>query len=79
MNIKPSHWIAIAGQLVTLATMIGGLEHGWQDALTPTFVSGVVMQVGTLIIALCGDPIQGRTVLTEQERREIRAKQAETV
>lgn len=75
MQIQPTHWVVIAGQLATFATMIGGLQHGWHDATTPTFVSAVIMQVATLIIALSGDPIQGRTVLTPEEREAVRAKQ----
>ena len=57
MNLKPSHRLIIAGQLMTFATLIGGLEHGWHDALTPMFVAAVIMQIATLISALAGEPI----------------------
>jgi hypothetical protein len=39
--------------LVGLATQIGGLEHGWHDALTPQFVSGVILNVGSIVVAAC--------------------------
>ena len=70
MNIKSSHRFIIAGQLMTFAALIGGLEHGWHDALTPMFVAAVIMQLATLISALAGEPIQGRTVWTPEQRAE---------
>lgn len=68
MKLTASHWAVIAAQLVTFATMIGGLQHGWHDLFTPAFVSAFLLQVGTLIFALTREPIQGRTIWTDEER-----------
>lgn len=76
-RLKPSHWAAIAGQLAAFATLIGGLKHGWRDLLTPEIVAALFFQVSTFIVAITGDPIQGRTVYTPVEREEVRLKESQ--
>ena len=62
----------VAGQLATFAMLIGGLEHGWRDAITPGFVAAVIMQLATLIAALANESIRGRKVWTPEERTAAR-------
>jgi len=50
--MKPVHWIAIGMFLTGLSAQLGGLQHGWRDALTPLWVSGVISQAGSIIVAL---------------------------
>ena len=53
MNGK--HWTVIAAALSALALQIGGL-HNWHDALTPAFVSGAVLAIGTAISGMFVQP-----------------------
>lgn len=56
--MQVAHWVAIGMFCTSLATQIGGLQHGWHDAVTPTFVSGLVMNIGSIAIALGTGKIQ---------------------
>ena len=47
-----AHWIAIGMFLTSLATQISGLQHGWRDAISPSFIAGVIMNIGSIAIAL---------------------------
>lgn len=49
--MQAGHYVALGMFLTSLATQIGGLQHGWHDAATPTFVSGIVMNIGSIIVA----------------------------
>lgn len=51
MSMHPAHWIALGMFLTGIATQIAGLQHGWHDATTPAFVSGVIMNAGSIIVA----------------------------
>ena len=75
MKLQPSHWVAIGGQIVSLGTLVAGLQHGWRDAVTPTFISAVIMQIGTLLIALNGDSVTNRRaqVWPADKREALRA------
>ena len=46
------HYAILAAFLTAVAIQIGGLEHGWHDATTPQFVSGLLLQLGTTVGAL---------------------------
>jgi hypothetical protein len=63
--VQPRHALAIGMFLSGLATAIGGLRD-FQDALTPSFVSGVLMQLGGAIVALysprVGQPPPAKTL-----------------
>lgn len=52
MKLETKHWAVIAAMLIAVGTQIGGMEHGWHDALSPGFVSGLLIQVGTTLAAL---------------------------
>lgn len=52
INLEPKHWAVIAAMLAALGTQLGGMQHGWHDALTPSFVSGILIQIGTTIGAI---------------------------
>lgn len=52
MKWEPKHTAILGALLVTLATQIGGLQHGWRDATSPQFVSGLLMSVATTLGAL---------------------------
>lgn len=50
--LEMKHFAILGGFLISLGTAIGGLEHGWHDAITPGFIGGMLGQVGTLILAI---------------------------
>lgn len=52
MDMQTKHYAILAALLVTIGTQIAGLAHGWHDATTPTFVGGLVLQIGTTLAAL---------------------------
>ena len=52
MNLQMKHYAVLAAFLVSLGPQLGGLQHGWHDALTPTFIGGLVAQIGTIIAAV---------------------------
>lgn len=52
MKLETKHWAVIAAMLIAVGTQIGGMEHGWRDALSPGFVSGLLIQIGTTLAAL---------------------------
>lgn len=52
-----THWTIIASALTALALQIGGL-HDWHQALTPAFVSGAILAVGTSISGIFVQPPQ---------------------
>lgn len=70
MTLSPKHWAVIAGQLIALGTMIGGLQHGWHDASSPMFISGLMIQIGTLIGALSTEAVDNKrgAVWSDTER-----------
>lgn len=52
MKLETKHIAVFAALLISVGTQISGLEHGWHDAMTPQFVGGLVMGVGTTIAAV---------------------------
>lgn len=50
--MKASHWAVLAMFLAAVSTQLAGMEHGWRDAMTPTFVSGLLAQLATVITAM---------------------------
>ena len=75
MNLQKSHLVAVGSTVIGFALMIGGL-HEWKEALTPSFVSGALLSIGGLLTALGGEAIQGRRVLSEAERAQLRQDQS---
>jgi hypothetical protein len=60
VHLQTKHYVVIAAFLVSLGPQLGGLQHGWHDALTPTFIGGLVAQVGAIIAAvIVGSPFGG--------------------
>lgn len=51
-QLETKHLAVIAAMLIAFGTQLGGLEHGWHDALTPQFVSGTLISIGTTLAAL---------------------------
>lgn len=51
-NLETKHWAIVAAMLVAIGTQIGGLEHGWRDALAPGFIGGLIVQIGTTVAAI---------------------------
>jgi hypothetical protein len=49
------HYAVLGGLIVAVGTQLAGLKGGWADVLTPLFVSGLVIQIGTTITALFMD------------------------
>jgi ABC-type sulfate transport system permease component len=59
MKFEGKHWGIVAALLVSMATQISGLQHGWQDMTSPQFVSGLLMSIATTIGALfVGSPTE---------------------
>jgi hypothetical protein len=50
-HLEPKHWALIVTFLTADATLIGGLDH-WADLVKPALVSGLLMQLATLIGAI---------------------------
>lgn len=51
-GLEPKHYFLLAGFLTSLAVQIGGLQHGWHDATSPQFISGLIAEIATLLGAL---------------------------
>ena len=59
--MKPRHWAVVAALLVSMGSQVTGLKHGFADALTPGFVGGLLIQIGTTLAALLvGSPWPAR-------------------
>lgn len=71
--MKTGHLSAIAMVLSGLAMLVSGY-HSWEEALTPANVGALLMTLAGVATALSVDPIQGRRVLTADEREALRAK-----
>lgn len=54
-RLSSKHWIIIIGATMAVFLQIGGLKHGWADALTPTFVAGIGIQICKDILSLLTD------------------------
>lgn len=71
MNFQTKHWIIVAALLVAIGTQIGGMEHGWHDAMAPGFVGGLLIQIGTTLAALfVGAPQKPYDGSTMPDRRQ---------
>lgn len=51
-GLEPKHYLLLSGFLGALAIQIGGLQHGWHDAVSPSFVAGLLLQISTMLAAL---------------------------
>lgn len=72
MNLQTKHYVVFAAMLVALGTQLGGLEHGWADAATPSFIGGLLMQIGTTIAALfVGAPQKVYVPGESKDRRDL--------
>ena len=71
MNLQMKHYAVLAAFLVSLGPQLGGLPNGWRDALTPTFIGGLIAQAGAIIAAvIVGSPFgrQAAPALREADR-----------
>lgn len=50
--MEMKHVMILIGFLSGLGLALGGLQHGWHDALTPQFVGGQLVELATLIGAI---------------------------
>lgn len=50
--MEPKHYAIIGAMLIAIGTQLSGMVHGWHDAMTPTFVGGLIIQVGTTLTAM---------------------------
>ena len=58
MHLEAKHYLILAAMLASVGTQLGGLEHGWADAMTPQFVGGLLFSMGTTVAAVfVGAPI----------------------
>ena len=74
MTLKPQHWVAIGTFISALALQLGGMQHGWVDATTPTFVAGVLVQAASLITALTAGSVVPRDPNSNQRATDNQAK-----
>lgn len=51
-QMQAKHWAVIAAMLVAIGTQVAGMQHGWHDALTPSFIGGLLIQIGTTVAAI---------------------------
>lgn len=62
MQFEAKHYAVFGAMIVGLGTQLAGVEHGWGDVLTPTFIGGVIISIGTTITALfVGSPKGGNS------------------
>ncbi|HUR19851.1 MAG TPA: hypothetical protein VMZ90_03530 [Vicinamibacterales bacterium] len=52
MQFETKHFVVLAAMLGAIGTQLGGLEHGWHDAMTPQFVGGLLASMGATVAAL---------------------------
>jgi hypothetical protein len=53
---KAKHWAVLVALLTALATQLSALDHGWHEAVTPQFLSGLMLQIATTLAALFTGP-----------------------
>lgn len=46
--MKANHWVTVGMLLGAIGMMIGGLDH-WEDAIKPSFVSGALLALGSVL------------------------------
>lgn len=51
-QLEAKHWALLGAMLVAFGTQLSGLEHGWADALTPAFIGGMLISMGTTVAAV---------------------------
>lgn len=51
-QLETKHFAILAAMLVAIGTQLSGTEHGWHDVMTPQFIGGLVIQIGTTIAAV---------------------------
>jgi len=52
MTLEPKHYLLFGAFLISLGTQLAGLDHGWHDAVTPSFIGGLIGQIGVMIGAV---------------------------
>lgn len=52
--MKPKHYAAIGGMIIAFGVQLSGV-HDWSQVTTTSYVSGVIIQVGTFVTALLMD------------------------
>lgn len=69
MNSKLA--VGLAMFLSGIGTQLAGVEHGWVDVVTPTFVSGFIIQISGFIITVWGGyEYQPKRDETERTRKD---------
>lgn len=53
-SLRPAHYVAFGMFLTGLAAQMNGV-HAWSEVYSPSFVSGVVLNAGGLLITLFSD------------------------
>lgn len=51
-QLEPKHYAVLAALIVALGTQLAGVEHGWADVATPTFIGGTLISIGTTLAAM---------------------------
>ena len=54
-TLRGKHWAIVCTMLAAIGTQLAGMDHGWHDAQTPTFIGGVILSVATTLGALFTD------------------------
>jgi hypothetical protein len=50
------HWIAVGLFLTGVASLVAGVD-GWQECIEPSFVAGVILNAGSVIVAAASDKL----------------------
>lgn len=68
-DLTPMQWTAIAGFLTSTATQIATLGDSWAHAVSPAFVSLLLAQTGSFLMALFAQPKREQWTPAKRERR----------
>lgn len=51
-KLETKHFAVIAAMLVGIGTQLAGAQHGWTDVMSPAFIGGMIVQMGTTVAAI---------------------------
>jgi hypothetical protein len=66
MKVSIVHWLALGMFLTGMATQVSSLPS-WHDATSPVFISGVIMNLGSIIVAAASGKLFPTGVVDESK------------
>lgn len=71
MNFTTKHWAVVGAMLIAIGTQLSGLQS-FHDALTPAFIGGFLLMVGTNVATLfLGAPVKPYEPGVSKDRRDL--------